>query len=73
MSSGFIPGGTNDAPTERSEEWLAVQKEIEANLVRKAEAARQPSGKSLYDTLKDNKGITALPLCIFCIFGSGMG
>jgi hypothetical protein len=56
MSSGFVSGGTTDAPTERSAEWLAAQREIEANIVRKQEAARQGEGKSLYDTLQANKG-----------------
>ncbi|PVH72944.1 hypothetical protein DL98DRAFT_469841 [Cadophora sp. DSE1049] len=46
MSSGFISGGTTDAPLERSDEWLAAQKEIEANALRRAEQARQTDGKS---------------------------
>jgi hypothetical protein len=56
MSSGFVSGGTVDAPIERSDEWLAAQKEIEANILRKAEQARQSEGKSLYETLEANKG-----------------
>ena len=56
MSSGFISGGTTDAPIERSDEWLAAQKEIEANAVRRAEQARQQDGKSLFETLEANKG-----------------
>jgi hypothetical protein len=59
MSSGFVSGGTVDAPIERSDEWLAAQKEIEANRQRKAELARQPDGKSLYETLEANKGTLA--------------
>ncbi|KAH7329992.1 N-terminal domain of NEFA-interacting nuclear protein NIP30-domain-containing protein [Rhexocercosporidium sp. MPI-PUGE-AT-0058] len=55
MSSGFISGGTTDAPLERSDEWLAAQKEIEANALRRAEQARQTDGKSLYETLEANK------------------
>ncbi|KAK0104759.1 hypothetical protein ONS95_005029 [Cadophora gregata] len=55
MSSGFISGGTTDAPLERSNEWLAAQKEIEANALRRAEQARQTDGKSLYETLEANK------------------
>jgi len=55
MSSGFISGGTTDAPLERSDEWLAAQKEIEANALRRAEQARQSDGRSLYETLEANK------------------
>lgn len=57
MSSGFVSGGTADAPIERSDEWLAAQKEIDANAVRKAEAARQTEGRSLFETLEANKGM----------------
>ncbi|RDL42285.1 Uncharacterized protein BP5553_02264 [Venustampulla echinocandica] len=55
MSSGFVSGGTADAPIERSDEWLAAQQEIEANHRRKAEQARQADGKSLFETLEANK------------------
>ncbi|EKD15924.1 hypothetical protein MBM_05935 [Drepanopeziza brunnea f. sp. 'multigermtubi' MB_m1] len=61
MSSGFISGGTSEAPLERSDEWLAAQKEIEANALRRAELARQQDGKSLFETLEANKGILSLP------------
>jgi hypothetical protein len=61
MSSGFVSGGTVDAPIERSDEWLAAQQELEANRQRKADLARQTDGKSLYETLEANKG-TALHL-----------
>lgn len=57
MSSGFVSGGTNDAPIERSDEWLAAQQEIEANRQRKAIEARQTDGKSLFEILEANKGI----------------
>ncbi|TGO42991.1 hypothetical protein BHYA_0004g01180 [Botrytis hyacinthi] len=56
MSSGFVSGGTADAPTERSDEWLAAQQEIEANRRRKAIEARQQDGKSLFEILEANKG-----------------
>lgn len=56
MSSGFVSGGTVDAPIERSDEWLAAQKELEASRQRKAELARHTDGKSLYETLEANKG-----------------
>lgn len=59
MSSGFVSGGTADAPIERSDEWLAAQKEIEANALRKADQARQQAdGRSLFETLEANKGIS---------------
>jgi hypothetical protein len=57
MSSGFVSGGTTDAPIERSDEWLAAQLELEAARRRKAdEAAAQNSGRSLFETLEANKG-----------------
>jgi hypothetical protein len=56
MSSGFVSGGTIDAPIERSDEWLAAQTELEANRARKAAEARQNDGRSLYETLEANKG-----------------
>lgn len=69
MSSGFVSGGTTDAPIERSDEWLAAQVELEANRRRKAdEAAAQNSGRSLFETLEANKGFFALiaqPLPLF--------
>ena len=57
MSSGFVSGGTADAPIERSDEWIAAQKEIEANRQRKSDQARQQDGRSLFETLEANKGI----------------
>lgn len=62
MASGFVSGGTTDAPTERSDGWLAAQQEIETNRQRKAAEARQSSGKSLFETLEANKGIATEPL-----------
>ena len=44
-------------PIERSEEWLAAQREIDANIVAKQEAARANEGKSLFETLQANKGM----------------
>ncbi|KAI6713450.1 hypothetical protein PZA11_001349 [Diplocarpon coronariae] len=55
MSSGFVSGGTTDAPLERNDEWLAAQRDIEANALRRAELARQAGGKSLFETLEANK------------------
>lgn len=60
MSSGFVSGGTADAPIERDDQWLAAQADIEANRRRKDEALRKNDGKSLFETLEANKGITAL-------------
>lgn len=59
MSSGFVSGGTNDEPIKRSDEWLAAQQEIEANRQRKAIEARQSDGRSLFETLEANKGISS--------------
>ena len=60
MSSGFVSGGTTDAPIERSDEWLAVQEELEATHRQKAKELRQSNDRSLYETLEANKG-TLLP------------
>jgi hypothetical protein len=65
MSSGFVSGGTTDAPIERSDEWLAAQAEIDANRARKAAEAQQSSGRSLYEVLEANKGI---PLHFFPLY-----
>lgn len=56
MSSGFVSGGTADKPTERDDEWLKAQQEIEANRRQKEEESRQQGGKSLYEVLQNNKG-----------------
>lgn len=68
MSSGFVSGGTVDAPIERNDEWLAAQKEIEASRQRKAELARQTDGKSLYETLEANKGTTTKTLLLRMLY-----
>jgi hypothetical protein len=61
MSSGFVSGGTTDAPIERDAAWLVAQREIEANIQKKAiEARRQTDGKSLYETLEANKGMASV-------------
>lgn len=64
MSSGFVSGGTADAPIERDSEWLAAQKELEANRLRKAREASQSDGKGLYETLQANKGIANMLPCV---------
>ena len=56
MSSGFVSGGTADAPVERDDAWLQAQQEIEANRRRKEEEGRQDGGKTLYEVLQANKG-----------------
>lgn len=56
MSSGFVSGGTADAPIERDDEWLKAQQEIEANRRRKEEVNRQDGGRTLYEVLQANKG-----------------
>ena len=61
MSSGFISGGTNDAPTERDDEWRKAQQEIEASRRRKEEESRQDNGKTLYEVLQANKGNYCCP------------
>ena len=57
MSSGFVSGGTTDAPIQRSDEWLKAQLELEAERKAKADAAKAANeGRSLYETLEANKG-----------------
>lgn len=58
MSSGFVPGGTIDKPTERDDEWRAAQAEIEAKRLEKEDRDKQHDGKSLYEVLQANKGAT---------------
>ncbi|CAG8977863.1 hypothetical protein HYALB_00001740 [Hymenoscyphus albidus] len=56
MSSGFVSGGTTDAPIERSDEWLEAQKELDRK-AEEARQARQQDGKTsnLFETLQANK------------------
>lgn len=61
MSSGFVCGGTADQPTERDDEWLQAQKDIENTRRRKEEEIRQSGGKTLYEVLQQNKGKYILP------------
>lgn len=56
MSSGFVSGGTTEAPIERDDEWLKAQQDIEATRRRKEEQSRQKGGKTLYEVLQSNKG-----------------
>lgn len=58
MSSGFVSGGTADAPVKRDQEWLQAQADLEAARLAKAQAAAQAaSGRGLFETLQANKGI----------------
>lgn len=57
MSSGFVSGGTTDAPIERDDKWLAVQLEIERERREKKDKEKAAAeGKSLFETLEANKG-----------------
>ena len=61
MSSGFVSGGTADAPVKRDQEWLQAQADLEAARLAKAQAAVQAaSGRGLFETLQANKGIPTL-------------
>ncbi|EGE80778.1 hypothetical protein BDDG_03719 [Blastomyces dermatitidis ATCC 18188] len=55
MSSGFVSGGTIEEPTERDDEWVRAQQELEAERRRKAEESNRDQGKSLYEILQQNK------------------
>lgn len=62
--SRFVPGSTIDQPNERDDAWLKAQQEIEAAQLRKAEEKKgfQEGGKTLYETLQANKGISWMGL-----------
>ncbi|MCJ1312876.1 hypothetical protein MMC25_006552 [Agyrium rufum] len=55
MSSGFVSGGTIDAPISRDEEWAKAQSDLEAARREKSEQAAQQNGKSLFEVLQANK------------------
>ncbi|KAF3385319.1 hypothetical protein F1880_002199 [Penicillium rolfsii] len=55
MSSGFVSAGTNEEPVERDDAWVRVQKELEEERRKKAEAGQQKDGKSLFEVLQQNK------------------
>lgn len=57
--SRFVSGGTVDKPTERDNEWLKAQEQIEAARRKKEDEGRQEGGKSLYEVLQANKGVFA--------------
>lgn len=57
MSSKFVSGGSLENPTQRDDEWLKAEKELEDKRRVKAEQEKQQqSGKTLYETLQENKG-----------------
>jgi hypothetical protein len=56
MSSGFVSGGSLDAPTERDEEWLKAQRELVEERASRAKLSEQQGGKSLFEILQANKG-----------------
>jgi hypothetical protein len=56
MSSGFVSGGTADAPIERDDEWRKAQLEIDEKRRQKEELGKQNEGKSLFEVLQANKG-----------------
>jgi hypothetical protein len=56
MSQRFVSGGSLDKPTERDEEWLKAEQELENKRREKAELAKKHDGKSLFEVLEANKG-----------------
>ena len=55
--SKFVSGGSLENPTQRDDEWLKAQQELEEKRRVKAEQEQQQhSGKTLYETLQENKG-----------------
>ncbi|KAF2447903.1 hypothetical protein P171DRAFT_341697, partial [Karstenula rhodostoma CBS 690.94] len=53
--SGFVSGGTVDAPNERDDEWRAAQAELEAKRLEREDRDKQHDGKSLFEVLQANK------------------
>lgn len=64
MSSGFVSGGTADAPIERDDEWKQAQREIEEKRREKEELGKQNEGKSLFEVLQANKGDKAQRIAV---------
>lgn len=58
MASGFVSGGSLEAPVERDDEWKQAQKELDAERARKAGIEADRGGKSLFEVLQANKGDT---------------
>ena len=54
--SRFVHAGELEKPTERDDEWVKAQKEVEEEQKRKLGAGQQEGGKSLYEVLQANKG-----------------
>lgn len=75
MAERFVSAGTSEDPPDRDDEWLAAQRELDANALRKKAAAAagsgmQEGGKSLYEVLQANKGISSIAV-IFLGTGGG--
>jgi len=60
--SRFVSGGSLDKPTERDEEWLKAEQELENKRREKAEMEQKQGGKSLYEVLEANKGDYSTPV-----------
>ena len=58
MSSGFVRAGTDQEPIEPNSDWVKAQQQIETTRRRKEEEGKQAGGKSLYEVLQANKGIS---------------
>jgi hypothetical protein len=56
--SRFVLAGSLDKPTKRGDEWLKAQQEIDESRKRKEAEGRQDGGKSLYEVLQANKGVS---------------
>jgi hypothetical protein len=57
--SRFVSGGTVDQPTQRDAEWLQAQDKIEAARRNKEDERNQNGGKSLFEVLQANKGVSS--------------
>lgn len=68
MASRFVSGGTLEKPTERDDEWLRAQQELEETRRQKTEESKQNDGKTLYEVLQQNKGTAAVFYSRFIIF-----
>lgn len=66
MSSGFVSAGATEDASNRDREWQAAHSELEAERQRKAEAGKQEGGKSLYEVLQQNKGLSVSAFVSAC-------
>ena len=58
--SRFISEGGDPALSEQDDAWTIAQQKINANKQAKSELGKQEGGKTLYETLQANKGLSRM-------------